>query len=182
MNVAPWQQRAGRGKYCSVGCRHKFGPSNLRRSVAADYSQGKTCAGCKEFLSPDMFAVRRSRNSLDSYCRLCRSSITRSYNRRNPGQLKARNDRRSRSNGVSYSEFIAMKEAQQGVCAICENPETSLGTGGKVRELNVDHCHESGKTRGLLCSRCNMMLGLAKDNPKLLGKALDYLEVHHVSG
>lgn len=70
--------------------------------------------------------------------------------------------------GLSDSEFKAMLKAQSGKCAVCRRPQ-----GGKM--IAVDHCHKTGKVRGLLCSNCNMGIGLLQDSPKLLRKAAKYL-------
>ena len=62
-----------------------------------------------------------------------------------------------------------MLENQNGVCAICLN---SCNSGMR---LAVDHCHETGKVRQLLCRRCNQSIGKFNDDPILLQKAVDYL-------
>jgi hypothetical protein len=79
--------------------------------------------------------------------------------------------------GISIGEYEALMEKQGGCCAICELPETMVdGRRGKVKTLAVDHCHDTGKIRGLLCSNCNRAIGLLKDSTKLVSKALSYLE------
>lgn len=80
----------------------------------------------------------------------------------------------SRKFGLDQSEYAKLFEDQKGVCAICENPETAKRN-GVVRALAVDHCHDTGKVRGLLCSNCNTALGKFKDNTKVLAKAIKYL-------
>lgn len=67
-----------------------------------------------------------------------------------------------------------MVVAQDGRCAICREEETATAR-GRVRSLAVDHDHETGAVRGLLCSRCNTALGLFRDNPALLLEAIAYL-------
>jgi len=64
---------------------------------------------------------------------------------------------------------------QGGVYAICHQPETRK-TNNKVQALSVDHCHKTGKYRGLLCNRHNRLLGLAQDNSSILRAAADYLD------
>ncbi len=59
---------------------------------------------------------------------------------------------------------------QGGCCAICGQPEKEL-----KRQLSIDHCHVTGHIRGLLCHRCNFILGFAKDNIYILKSAIDYL-------
>jgi len=73
--------------------------------------------------------------------------------------------------GISQEQFVDLFEAQDGACAICGTSEP----GGRRNTLHIDHCHDTGKVRGLLCNPCNLMLGLAKDNPAALTRAADYL-------
>lgn len=70
--------------------------------------------------------------------------------------------------GITIEEFEAMLDAQGGACAVCRShPEH--------RDLCVDHDHDTGKVRGLLCDLCNRMLGQAGDNPALLEAGASYL-------
>ena len=78
----------------------------------------------------------------------------------------------AREYGITVERLAAMRAEHNGVCAICERPET------RPRALSVDHCHKTGKVRGLLCSRCNVFLGGAEDSTTLLRAALAYLEKH----
>jgi len=66
--------------------------------------------------------------------------------------------------------FNAMLAAQGGVCKICNRPPRD-----KKKRLHVDHCHKTGKIRGLLCLHCNVMIGKAEDDPKRLERAAAYL-------
>jgi hypothetical protein len=71
--------------------------------------------------------------------------------------------------GLEPEQYKVMHEAQQGKCAICsEEPKTKRG-------LHVDHDHETGKVRGLLCHGCNVALGSFKEDVTLLNKAIEYL-------
>jgi hypothetical protein len=69
---------------------------------------------------------------------------------------------------ISMSQYSEILNAQNGVCAIC-------GKGPSGRSLSVDHDHQTGKIRGLLCTTCNAGIGLLCDDYKLLVKAADYL-------
>lgn len=80
--------------------------------------------------------------------------------------------------GIDLDEYEAMFEAQRGVCAICEQPEQRKSHDGGPAMMPVDHCHNSGKVRGLLCSACNRALGMFKENPTILRKAIEYVESH----
>ncbi|MBK7092444.1 MAG: endonuclease VII domain-containing protein [bacterium] len=70
--------------------------------------------------------------------------------------------------GITVEQYYAMHESQNGVCAICGGNSSS----GRLR---VDHCHSTGKVRGLLCDSCNLGLGKLGDTAKSLEKALLYL-------
>jgi hypothetical protein len=76
--------------------------------------------------------------------------------------------------GITLNKYNDMLSAQGGVCAICSQPETRM-LRGKVAALSVDHCHTTGKVRGLLCNRCNIGLQMFKDNAELIQKASEYL-------
>jgi hypothetical protein len=78
--------------------------------------------------------------------------------------------------GITLDDYNVMLESQSGVCAICGNPETTRHNNtDRVRNLAVDHCHTTGKVRGLLCTKCNQGLGNFRDNPDFLAKAISYL-------
>ena len=74
--------------------------------------------------------------------------------------------------------YARMLEAQGGVCAVCHRPETQLRVNGDVKRLAVDHDHETGKVRGLLCHKCNRALGLLCDNPKIINSLSAYAAQH----
>jgi len=80
-----------------------------------------------------------------------------------------------KSFGITLEDYENLLKNQNGVCAICGNPETATTNGGELRKLSVDHDHETGEVRGLLCTNCNNGLGRFKDSPDLFQKALNYL-------
>ncbi len=79
---------------------------------------------------------------------------------------------RRKKNGFSEELFATRLAEQRGKCAVCS---VSLGVGLSATAASADHCHDSGLPRGILCKRCNLMLGHAKDDPSLLLQAVDYL-------
>ena len=86
-----------------------------------------------------------------------------------PGAVQAKRDRnRQRLYGLAPADFAALLAGQDGKCAICRGEPTA-------RNFHVDHCHTSGRVRGLLCHHCNTMLGLAADDPARLLAAVQYL-------
>lgn len=72
-----------------------------------------------------------------------------------------------RKYGITPEDYDQMFEVQQGLCAICAEASDL--------RLHIDHDHETGKVRGLLCARCNPALGAFRDSPVLLQAAIDYL-------
>ena len=71
--------------------------------------------------------------------------------------------------GVTLEQYDKMFEGQNGVCAICG------GINKSDRRLAIDHNHETGKIRGLLCSNCNTGIGMLKENINILCSAISYL-------
>lgn len=78
-----------------------------------------------------------------------------------------------RKYGISIEDYNRMLREQNGICAICHQPERA-GYRGKPRSLAVDHCHKTGKVRGLLCMRCNRAIGLLSSQEDLQ-RAVAYL-------
>ena len=76
--------------------------------------------------------------------------------------------------GVSIEWYEEKLKEQNGVCAICNKPE-SVKIKGKLLKLSVDHCHSKGDARGLLCTACNRGLGLFKDDVEVIKSAIKYL-------
>ncbi|WEF34879.1 endonuclease VII domain-containing protein [Pseudoduganella chitinolytica] len=72
--------------------------------------------------------------------------------------------------GIGAAEYAERLAAQGGCCAICKASAAHLG-----ETLAVDHCHASGAVRGLLCAKCNRMLGCANDRPDVLRAGAEYL-------
>lgn len=79
--------------------------------------------------------------------------------------------------GITLDDYKRMRDEQGNVCAICGKPET-VKRNGKDRWLAVDHCHTTNKIRGLLCGKCNPMIGYSQDDPTILDKAAAYLRRH----
>jgi hypothetical protein len=95
------------------------------------------------------------------------------WRERNPEKVKEQQKRRNeefrlRQYQLTTDQHEAMIAAQNGVCAICGQPD-------KTR-LAVDHCHQTRRLRGMLCRPCNLGLGCFKDDVERLKKAIDYLE------
>lgn len=80
---------------------------------------------------------------------------------------KMLHQRRLKRYGLTEIEFAVIEASQQGVCLICQQ---------FCENMHVDHCHSTGKVRGLLCPQCNVGLGSFRDDPIRLKRAIAYLE------
>ena len=79
--------------------------------------------------------------------------------------------------GLSKEQYLALLEAQNFRCKICgATGGHTMRKTGKSTAPQVDHCHRTGRVRGLLCGPCNRILGFADDNPTILLKAIQYLK------
>lgn len=103
-----------------------------------------------------------------------KAAYARQWRKANPE--KAKNADLKKHFGVTLAEYEALFASQNGVCAICLQPERSKAADGGPRAMPVDHCHKSGKVRGLLCTACNRGLGMFGDSEATLLAAINYLK------
>jgi len=103
-----------------------------------------------------------------------RNATQRAYRAANPDRLREGHLRRRF--GMSLDDYRAMLELQRGGCAICGRPEPEGGS------LHVDHDHETGAVRGLLCFRCNGALGNLDEDVDRLADAIAYLDASAPDG
>jgi hypothetical protein len=132
----------------------------------------KTCKRCLEEKSTDDFYSFydkwSDKNYVGARCKPChqqyrRDSATTSRNRK-AEKLQLRY-------GLTFEQWEQMRENESFSCMICGINEDEMS-----KKLDVDHCHNSGKVRGLLCNPCNNMLGHARDNVDILEAAVKYLK------
>lgn len=100
-----------------------------------------------------------------------KAAYMREYRKRRPRNV--RDSELKKQYGISLSEWEAMHLSQGGVCAVCKSSESERSS--RYSNLSVDHCHSTGRVRGLLCSSCNRGLGFFKDRPDLIDAAAAYL-------
>lgn len=137
--------------------------SKMYRDLPPDYEAGPTkkCLRC-DLCRPSTEFDKNSagKDGLRNWCKNC-----------------AREDHFQREYGIDLKKYNQMIEEQNNLCAICLKNETTLTNRGKISPLCVDHCHSTGRIRGLLCRTCNSAIGLFEDDPELLLKAYNYLKL-----
>lgn len=114
-------------------------------------------------------ADKREKRERRSFTKLAQRVAKRKAQEASPG-LRSIDRNRFEKYGVTPGQYAALLDAQGGVCDIC-------GKAPIIRALCVDHDHETGKVRALLCSPCNLTLGQSRD-PEWFRSAADYLERH----
>ena len=131
----------------------------------------KLCSKCNKIKPFDLFNY--SKNTKDrkhAWCKQCQSQYAKQRYRYLPN--KQRELGLKSKYGIAIEEYNQLLERQQNRCALCST--TVAGKGRK--NFCVDHNHETGEVRGLLCFNCNVGLGMLKDSPSLLQRAIRYLE------
>ncbi len=149
----------------------------------------KKCSKCKEEKPRSAFYTDKNRkDGLQYWCRKCTNKDQKRRNNTPEGKAKKRsyyaspgvkqrqalNHLKSRY-GVSPEEYKRKLAEQKGVCAICGNPETTK-LRGKVWRLCVDHDHNTGQVRGLLCRDCNTSLGYLQEDTLRIAKMIVYID------
>lgn len=142
----------------------------------------KRCTVCKHDKPlSEFYANRRSADGKGYRCKTCDDAArTKSRAKSEGTKLGYRRRMLQASYGLSLEDYEAMLDAQEGVCAICksDNPAGEGNFPKKALSFSVDHCHSTGKVRGLLCNTCNRGLGFFKDDMALLVSAQEYLSCH----
>ncbi len=148
----------------------------------------KTCKTCLCDFSLDEFHNSRGwKDGKVPHCKTCEKS------RKKEDYLKDRDNRleKAKTNywnnragarangikrryGITWDDYLDLYNKHAGCCHICAVPLELFGS-DKHKVAQVDHCHKTGKVRGLLCTACNTGLGNFKDDVNLLSKVIGYL-------
>jgi hypothetical protein len=139
----------------------------------------KTCSRCKEeksldefsHLSPTAKTYKNFKDGIKPWCKSCYTDYAREDMRKRRSGNSPKYDHYHKKYGLTKDEVHVMMEERNGKCDICNSVSDHFSN-----KLNVDHCHETGKVRGMLCFSCNVMLGQVKDDTNRLKKAIEYLE------
>jgi hypothetical protein len=130
----------------------------------------KTCSGCKVEKPITDFNKRNNRTSgITSKCKKCIIKVF-----KNRSHISLKNTELKHSYGINLDEYNLILESQKGCCKIC-NIHYSEFINKKKKYLCVDHCHDKGTIRGLLCDKCNRGIGLLNDSLEILNSAINYL-------
>lgn len=133
----------------------------------------KVCSKCQGCKSIDSFSLKSDRKSLASWCKDCNATAARERHKRFPEKTaKANRKQALKRYGLTQTKYDKLLKSQDFGCAVCGE---EFHTKTKRDNLAVDHCHQTGKVRGLLCNRCNYALGLVDDDSSILLKLASYL-------
>jgi hypothetical protein len=160
---------------CTCGWRDE-GPFRTRRLAKILFTDhikevSPFCTACNAPKTP--YEMSKSNPNL---CKKCSGRKTKEWARQHPTEWE-RSRRKSwlkTKYGMSPEQYDALLAAQGGVCAICKNPPTD----SRGFRMHIDHDHETGAVRGILCGSCNNGLGNFKDSPDLLVTASCYVTKH----
>jgi hypothetical protein len=152
----------------------------------SETSSLKACSACNESKPIGDFYLQSTNPEHRAYgrpqgrCKICVRAQTGDYQRRNRERASEMqwSWRLKNQYGIAAEDYRQMLDDQLGACAICGGPPE----GGHGKKFHVDHCHATGRVRGLLCGLCNRGMGYLQDSPDLLLLAADYLTVKPRAG
>lgn len=144
----------------------------------------KKCTRCKETKTLSEFYIRGGTNRFagtpSPRCRACNVVANRESWAKN-GSRGINWERRIKYVfGMTREDYDHLLASQGGSCAICQtkSPIGRRYKNGRIEKFSIDHCHRTGRIRGLLCMKCNMSIGQFDDSLPLLQKAMEYLRQH----
>lgn len=133
----------------------------------------KLCKNCDKIkLFADFGACKVRKDGLRFYCKECeRLRENTRYHLLTPIQiLQRRANNLEQKYKLTLEQYISMRENQNGGCAICFENQCNLN-----KWMAIDHCHATGKVRGLLCGECNRGIGRLADSATLIMRAANYV-------
>lgn len=137
----------------------------------------KKCASCEQYKDLSDFSPTKGKAyGVNSWCKMCIAQLKNAHYTLE----RARAEHLWRVYGLTTEEYEKRFLDQNGLCACCGRPEARRAGRKKRSEnvplLHVDHCHTTGRIRGLLCSACNTALGLLEEDPQRIKALLHYVE------
>jgi hypothetical protein len=147
----------------------------------------RICSKCKIEKPPtEFYKSKQDKDGCARYCKNCNSTYNkkRHFNLSSAKKLSIQElayQRKCFSFGISKEEYDRKFEEQHGLCAICKQPEQRRSINGKICRLSLDHNHKTKEARGLLCSDCNVAIGLMREDKLILLNAIKYIESYEFS-
>lgn len=133
--------------------------------------QMKKCPRCKLKKSlKDFFRCRGRKDGHTGFCKICHYGVCKIWQKKNGAKKKEYHNRHFYN--LEPADFKKLLVEQKRRCLICKRPLKNKGKWG------VDHCHKTGKVRGILCFMCNSGLGHFQDSVERVQAALNYLRKH----
>jgi hypothetical protein len=144
-----------------------------------DDSEVKTCTVCEEEKTISSFwkTSKQRKDGTFGYRSVCIDCSIKEklekYHNENGKEIQKQRSFKAllKKYGISEQEYEAERIKQNYSCKLCGDHESNQ----PHKRLHIDHCHETGKYRGLLCNKCNLGLGAFKDNVDVLKQAIEYL-------
>lgn len=155
----------------------RSGAGQFARKPRPSLHDRVVCSKCQNpSLTRADFHPADTQRSPYSWCKRCGATTTKAWRDKNPARaaLLGKRGNLKANYGITVEAYDALFVAQDGKCAICR--------GDGTRALAVDHCHETGLIRGLLCDSCNNGLGRFRDDADLLLRAAEYLTLDKNDG
>lgn len=161
----------------------------------------RVCKRCKKWATIDNFPKKGTEKNHRHVCKICAAKYQKAayhkkyryellsdekkkelsgkhkrYQQKNKQKIanRTRSYRLKRNYSMTQEEYGHMFLRQGNSCGICKTKKF----GGMGKRPQIDHCHTTGKIRGLLCSRCNMGIGQLQDSIEVLNLAIEYLKLH----
>jgi hypothetical protein len=155
-------------------CRKAKPVSEFHRNVSRSDGRASHCKACRALWKSKAAPEKRQH-----WYKLARERRLRDK-QQNPEKVRQRERKWQLTKfGLTLAAYEALLAKQGSVCAICKRPSGTYKRKHRLTtQLDVDHCHSSGRVRGLLCTRCNRALGLFRDDPQILQAAILYLETY----
>ena len=146
-------------------------------------SKCKKCSVCQMYKPlKEFYNSRRSKDGRGYRCKPCDNNARSKWESENPERSAyvRRNKQLKNKYGIDIPEYNRILKSKGGKCAICETKENTSAYGkNSTSSFAVDHCHLTGKVRGLLCNQCNRGIGMLGDSVEGVERALKYLKETH---
>ncbi len=180
----------GRANKCKLCHTKQYRPDEFVEKVSLEGTAAlRSCNRCnvKAFTLADLNDFQRASGAMFGRANLCKpcavkKAITNTISKPAKTDIEIelhrvvqRERHLKKAYNLTLKDFAIMLESQDNVCKICKCEAHSARNAFR-EHLVVDHCHDTGEVRGLLCSQCNIGLGSFKDNLKLVAEAAEYLK------